>query len=116
KYLNKLHKGKPRHVNPNTPVYLDGALYVTSRFVGGVKLKVLEGGARVSEIWWDQQLDPHHGGVVLGLGNRPNKVRKQACWQGFGCLRRWDVVLLRSRRWLGPREANSHRIRNSQFL
>jgi outer membrane protein assembly factor BamB len=65
KYQNKLHQGKPRHVNPNCPVYLDGALYVTSRFVGGVKLKVPEPGTRVSEIWWDQQLDPHHGGVVL---------------------------------------------------
>lgn len=80
KNLNKLHKGKPRHVNPNTPVYLDGALYVTSRFVGGVKLKVLEGGAGVSEIWWDQQLDPHHGGVVLVDGRIHGTDSKAEDW------------------------------------
>ncbi|MHC4184727.1 MAG: outer membrane protein assembly factor BamB family protein [Planctomycetota bacterium] len=94
KYLNKLHKGKPRHVNPNTPVYLDGALYVTSRFVGGVKLKVLEGGAGVSgvsEIWWDQQLDPHHGGVVLVDGYVHGTDSKAEEWM---CLD-WETGQIR---------------------
>ncbi|MHC4646207.1 MAG: outer membrane protein assembly factor BamB family protein [Planctomycetota bacterium] len=62
---NRPHKGKPRRINPNSPVYHDNALYLTSRFVGGVKLKISEDGTKVSELWANEQLDPHHGGVVL---------------------------------------------------
>lgn len=67
KQVNKMHKRKgiPRHVNPNSPVICGSDIYVTSRFTGGVKLRVNESATGVSEIWWDKTLDVHHGAVVL---------------------------------------------------
>jgi len=65
KYTNKLYKDEPRHVNPNTPLYFNKTVYMASRFVGGTKLKIADDWSGVSEIWTNQQLDPHHGGVVL---------------------------------------------------
>jgi len=65
KYTNKLHKDKPRHVNPNTPIYANNTVYMASRFVGTTKLKISDDWSKVSELWTNQQLDPHHGGGVL---------------------------------------------------
>ncbi len=53
-----------------TPVYHDGALYVTSvvqgRFTkGGALFELSEDGTTVVEKWSDQTLDCHHGGVIL---------------------------------------------------
>jgi outer membrane protein assembly factor BamB len=67
KQVNKIQqsKGIPRYVNPNSPVICGSDIYVTSRFVGGVKLRVNESSTGVSEVWWDKTLDVHHGAVVL---------------------------------------------------
>ncbi len=83
---NRPHKGKPRHINPNGPVYHDNALYVTSRFVGGLKLRISDGGTEVSELWADEQLDPHHGGVVLVDGFIHGTDSRDEIWM---CLN-WD--------------------------
>jgi outer membrane protein assembly factor BamB len=64
-YTNKPHKNKPRHVNPNTPIYIDNTIFMASRFVGITKLKVSDDWSKVSEVWTNPQLDPHHGGLVL---------------------------------------------------
>jgi outer membrane protein assembly factor BamB len=65
RHQNKIREGKPRHINPNCPIYHDKDIYATSRFVGGTKLKLHEDRTKISEIWVDENLDPHHGGVVL---------------------------------------------------
>ena len=64
-YTNKLHKDKPRHVNPNTPIYADNTVSMASRFVGITKLKISDDWSQVTELWTNEQLDPHHGGLVL---------------------------------------------------
>jgi len=52
--------------HPNTPIYKDGHVYVTSGYdMGGVKLKISDDGTQVSQAWSDKNLDTHHGGVVL---------------------------------------------------
>ncbi len=53
-------------INPNTPVYRDGLIYVTSGYGTGSQLiKLSEKGAGVTQVWTDKTLDCHHGGVVL---------------------------------------------------
>ncbi len=66
-YDCKNYQGKPKDVNPNTPVYHDGFLYVTSGYgKGGAKLKLSEDGTKIeSQPWANITLDCHHGGVVL---------------------------------------------------
>ncbi|MHC4396190.1 MAG: outer membrane protein assembly factor BamB family protein [Planctomycetota bacterium] len=66
-YDCELYQGKPKDVNPNTPIYSDGCIYVTSGYgKGGVKLKLSEDGSKVlSQEWVNLTLDCHHGGVVL---------------------------------------------------
>lgn len=66
-YDCKLYQGRARAVNPNTPIYHDGYIYVTSGYdMGGAKLKLSEDGSSVvSQEWQDSTLDSHHGGVVL---------------------------------------------------
>ncbi|MCK5175049.1 MAG: PQQ-like beta-propeller repeat protein, partial [Planctomycetes bacterium] len=52
--------------HPNTPIYKDGYIYVTSGYdMGGVKLKISGDGMKVSQQWSDKNLDTHHGGVLL---------------------------------------------------
>ena len=53
-----------------TPIYKDGAVYVTSAIEreftrGGVMFELSADGTSVSEKWNDQTLDTGHGGVVL---------------------------------------------------
>jgi outer membrane protein assembly factor BamB len=81
---NKLRKGKP--VNPNSPVYQDGSIYVTSRFIGGTKFRICEDGTTVTEERCDKSIDPHHGGFLLVDGYiyaGSTKVKKWICldWQ-----------------------------------
>ena len=66
-YDCKLYQGKPKAINPNTPIYQDGYIYVTSGYdKGGAKLKLSEDGSEVvAQEWKDSTLDCHHGGVVL---------------------------------------------------
>jgi outer membrane protein assembly factor BamB len=54
--------------HPNTPIYHEGSVYVTSGYnEGGVKLKLSADGTRIETppAWTDKTLDTHHGGVVL---------------------------------------------------
>ena len=52
--------------HPNTPIYKDGHIYITSGYdMGGVKLKISDDGMEVSQLWSDKNLDTHHGSVVL---------------------------------------------------
>jgi len=49
-----------------TPLYHNGRIFVTSGYNHtGVMLELSEDGANASVVWWNQDLDTHHGGVVL---------------------------------------------------
>ena len=53
-------------INPVTPLYHDGRIYVTSGYNDvGVMLQLSEDGSEASLVWHDETLDTHHGGVVL---------------------------------------------------
>lgn len=97
-YPNKIHDGEPRDVNPNSPVYQDGGIYVTSRFVGGIKLKLSEDGASVSKAWEDEKLDPHHGGVVLFEGFIYGAGTERERWM---CLDWQTGEVKYEHKWLG---------------
>jgi len=53
------------------PIYHDGCIFVSTLQAGSVKWKinVKDGKASVEEIWRTQELDNHHGGVLLLNGN-----------------------------------------------
>ena len=56
--------------NTNPPLYSDGAIFVTSGYNHpGIKLALSGDGKSVQEIWKNDTLDTHHGGVVLVDGN-----------------------------------------------
>ena len=97
-YQNKLHKDKPRHVNPNSPLYCDGAILVASRFVGCVMLKLNADGRQVSEAWTNEELDPHHGGAVLVDGFIYGANTKR---QGWMCLDWNSGKTMYEKKWLG---------------
>lgn len=97
-YQNKLHKGKPRHVNPNSPLYHDGAILVTSRFVGCMMLRLSADCRHVSEAWTNEELDPHHGGLVLVDGYIYGASTKTQNWM---CLD-WNTgKTMYEQKWLG---------------
>ncbi|MHC4624461.1 MAG: outer membrane protein assembly factor BamB family protein [Planctomycetota bacterium] len=97
-YENKPHKGRPREVNPDSPVYCDGGIYVTSRFVGGMMLKMSPGAQKVSHVWTNEELDPHHGGVVLVDGHIYGANTKKQNWM---CLD-WDSGrTIYDKKWIG---------------
>ena len=53
-------------INIVTPLYHDGRIFVTSGYDHtGVMLELSEDAASASVAWWNQDLDTHHGGVVL---------------------------------------------------
>ncbi|HUW18190.1 MAG TPA: PQQ-binding-like beta-propeller repeat protein [Sedimentisphaerales bacterium] len=97
-YQNKLHKGEPREVNPNSPVHHNGGIYITSRFVGGMKLRISPDGRNVSHVWTNESLDPHHGGVVLVNGYIYGANTKKGNWM---CLD-WDNgKTMYQKKWIG---------------
>jgi hypothetical protein len=53
------------------PIYYDGHVFISSLKTGSVKwkLNVKDGKASLQEIWRTQELDCHHGGVILLNGN-----------------------------------------------
>ncbi len=54
-----------KDINPVTPLYHEGRIYVTSGYDHvGVMLELSEDGANASVLWYDSTLDCHHGGVV----------------------------------------------------
>jgi len=57
--------------NVMMPIYNDGQVFVSTLRAGSVKWKinVKDGKASVEELWRTQELDNHHGGVVLVKGN-----------------------------------------------
>lgn len=74
-------------VNPNTPIYKDGAIYCTTGYGhGGVKLKLGPDGKNVTEIWRDKELDSKfhayilHDGYVYGSASN-NKGWKCVNWE-----------------------------------
>jgi outer membrane protein assembly factor BamB len=97
-HQNRLHKDKPRHVNPNSPLYCDGGIFVASRFVGGMMLKLSPDGRQVSEAWTNEELDPHHGGIVLVDGYIYGANTKR---QGWMCLDWNSGKTVYERKWLG---------------
>ncbi len=105
--------GRIRGIHPNTPLYQDGFIYVTSGYdMGGAKLQISEDGTKVTQVWVDKRLDVHHGGVVLvdgyiyGANWKSNlkgdwvcldwatgKVKYQKKWKGKGCITYADGML-----------------------
>lgn len=56
-------------VQPNTPLYKNGMLYIVSGYgKGGVMLKLAEDGKSVSKVWENTSLDNKMGGVILQDG------------------------------------------------
>lgn len=51
--------------HPNSPMYYEGGIYVTSGYdAEGVMLRLSPDGGSVKRAWTDTTLDTHHGGVV----------------------------------------------------
>lgn len=97
-YQNKLHKDKPRHVNPNSPLYCDGAIFVASRFVGGMMLTLSLNNRQASEEWTNEELDPHHGGVALVDGHIYGANTKTNAWM---CLDWKTGKTIYEKEWIG---------------
>lgn len=57
--------------NVMTPIFSDGQVFISTLKAGSVKWKinVKDGKASLGELWRTQELDCHHGGVVLLEGN-----------------------------------------------
>lgn len=61
-HLHKMGVG----ANTNAPLYHNGEVFVTSGYDHpGIKLKLDENGSSYTEVWKNDTLDTHHGGVVL---------------------------------------------------
>jgi outer membrane protein assembly factor BamB len=57
---------KQKDINAATPLYHDGHIFVTSGYDHtGLMLELSEDASNASVDWWNQDLDTHHGGVVL---------------------------------------------------
>jgi outer membrane protein assembly factor BamB len=97
-HTNKLHKGEPRKVNPNSAVYHDGCIFVTSRFVGGTQLKLSADGGSVTKVWDNESLDVHHGGVVVVDGYVYGANTKRNGWM---CLDWGTGKVMYEQAWLG---------------
>jgi outer membrane protein assembly factor BamB len=62
-------EGRFRTNHTITPVYHDSHLFVTSGYnYPALMLKIGENGKSVAVIWRNDDLDPHHGGIVLVNG------------------------------------------------
>jgi outer membrane protein assembly factor BamB len=60
------YQNDPKGINPVTPLYYDGKIYVTSGYDdGGALYELSADGTKISRKWIDKTLDTHHGGVVL---------------------------------------------------
>jgi outer membrane protein assembly factor BamB len=56
--------------NTNSPICFEGNVFVTSGYDHpGIKLALSEDGKSATEIWKNDTIDTHHGGVVLVDGN-----------------------------------------------
>jgi len=71
-------------VHPNTPLYENGMLYMTTGYgTGGYMLKLSADGSQVSKVWSNSTLDPKTGGVVLLNGRIYGFGDKN---RGFHCI------------------------------
>lgn len=53
-------------VHPNTPIYSNGNLFITTGYgTGGYMLKLSADGSQATKTWFNATLDPKTGGVVL---------------------------------------------------
>jgi len=53
-------------VHPNTPLFFDGLIYISSGYrYGSQLLKLSADGAEASQVWRERQLDNHHEGVLF---------------------------------------------------
>ncbi|MBN2088260.1 PQQ-like beta-propeller repeat protein, partial [candidate division KSB1 bacterium] len=60
------YQDDPKAINPVTPVYADGKIYITSGYDdGGALYELSADGTIITRKWTDETLDTHHGGVVL---------------------------------------------------
>lgn len=82
--------GRVRPTHPNTPIFNDGRIFISSGYdMGSVQLKLSADGTSVEKVWANPDFDNHHGGVVLvdgrlyGSNWQSNKQGKWMCvdWQ-----------------------------------
>ncbi len=84
--------------HPNTPVYHEGRVYLTSGYdAGGVMLELSGDGASMTPRWTDKTLDTHHGAVVLidghlyGSSWRGNNDGNWVCLDWNSGKPRWET-------------------------
>jgi len=57
---------KNRSINPNSPVYFNGSIYITAGYDwGSARLDISADGSKLTNKWIDNTLDVHIGGVVI---------------------------------------------------
>ena len=78
--------GKNRGTHPNTPIFKDGRIFVSSGYdMGAIKLKLSASGDSVEKVWANPEFDNHYGGIVLvddklyGANWQSNQQGKWAC-------------------------------------
>ncbi len=58
-----------KDINPVSPVWYDGSIFVTSGYNDfGALLKLDETGTKVTQVWRNNEFDNHHGGVLYHDG------------------------------------------------
>lgn len=90
------------NINPITPLYYKGQIYVTSGYNHvGAMLKLSEDGSSVDLAWMDATLDCHHGGVVR-VGNYIYGSNWLDNRQGNWCCISWDTgKTIYEKEWIG---------------
>jgi len=82
--LFRFEHRSPWDENITMPIYHDGHVFISTRTTGSVMLRVeVEGsGASVKEVWRSNDLDNHHGGVILldGYLYASSHVRNNGRW------------------------------------
>ncbi len=68
-------------INPNTPLYYKGYLYIVSGYdTGGQLLKLSKDGSKVTQVWEDDLLDSQMGSVILFDGHLYGSGHKNRNW------------------------------------
>ena len=85
-------------IHPNSPLYKDGRIYVSAGYdAGSVMLALSADGKRVKQLWKDQTLDVHHGGLVevdghiYGANWLSNSKGKWACLEWTSSKVRYET-------------------------
>jgi outer membrane protein assembly factor BamB len=84
--LSNYIAGEIRPMHPNTPIFKDGMIFVSSGYdMGSVQLRLSADGTSVEKVWDNPEFDNHHGGIVLidgklyGANWQSNKQGKWVC-------------------------------------